>query len=78
VVLHYIFIKMKKLIRNIKRNYFLFRLREVENWQKATEAGQLSGWDNYCSPAEFSEYQRTFDDVKKENIDKWIRKIVQT
>ena len=69
---------MKKLLRNIKRNYFLFRLREVENWQKATDAGQLSGLDNYCSPTEFSEYQRTFDNVKKENINKWIRKIVQT
>ena len=53
-------------------------MKEAENWIEAKEAGELSDWDNYCTQAEFDYYKNTFDKTKKEEIKKWVRKIINS
>jgi len=67
-----------KIIRSIKRYYYRLRLKEAENWIESKEAGELSDWDNYCTQAEFDYYKNTFDKTKKEEIKKWVRKIINS
>lgn len=50
-------------------------LKFAQERTKATSAGDLSGFDGFCSTEEYEEYLRTFDEIKNNDIEYWKNKL---